>query len=855
MNDNTAPLFKLLKDARDKGDKLDSDAVLMMFMEYVELLGIELYPAQEEAILELLQWKHVILNTPTGSGKSLVALALHFQAMAEGRVSFYTAPTKALVNEKFFALCDALGPQNVGLLTGDAAVNRDAPVICCTAEILSNMALRDDDVDVDYVVMDEFHYYGDRDRGVAWQIPLITMRDSVFLLMSATLGDTSAVERQLGDYSDREIAVVLGTKRPVPLEFDYRETHIHETIDKLLYHDDAPIYLVNFTQRDCAEQAQNLMSINVCSKEEKKKIGKELEDVKFDTPYGREFQRFVRSGLGVHHAGLLPRYRRVVERLAQMGLIKVISGTDTLGVGVNIPIRTVVLSRLYKFNGEKTAIITAREFHQISGRAGRKGFDDLGRVVVQAPEWTIENKKRERKLAKNPHLSKKIVKKKPPYRAVAWDEKTYNKLRFSPPEALQPRFEVTYGMLVNLLQGAADRVGGGYRRLVELIARSHGDDALKKKHRRHAAQLFRSLHRAGIISLEPNDRGPGKKVVIEKHLQKEFSLNYALSLYLVETLALIDSGDDPVKESLDKLTLVEAILEDPKAVLYKQVDKLKGELVGKLKAEGVEYEERMEKLGEVEYPKPNSEFIYETYKAFASLHPWLGDENIHPKSIAREMFEGCFEFNDYINMYGLARSEGVLLRYLSQVYKAAVQNVPEDFWTAQFEDILAYLHGLVRRVDSSLLEEWTLMMDAPLETKSVEREAVRERPVSIADDPRAFKARVRNEVHVLLAALARCDFEAACTLIWCGGDHAWSPEEIEAALKPYFEEHEYIDLTPRARMAHNTVMREDAHRLWSIHQRIIDPEGDEDWGFEILIDLREPRDESGPLIELLRIGG
>ncbi|MBN2528257.1 MAG: DUF3516 domain-containing protein [Deltaproteobacteria bacterium] len=840
-------LNEILENARATNTPLDSDNILLLFMEYVENLGITLYPAQEEAILELLQWKHVILNTPTGSGKSMVALALHFQAMAEGRISWYTAPTKALVNEKFFWLCDVLGPQNVGLLTGDGAVNPDAPVICCTAEVLANRALREDDINVDYVVMDEFHYYGDRERGVAWQIPLITMRDAVFLLMSATLGDTTHVVRQLSDFSDREVSVVKGVKRPVPLEFQYVETHEHQTVERLVESGMAPVYLVSFTQRDCAEQAQNLMSVNVCSKEEKQQIAGEIADVKFDTPYGKEFSRFVRHGIGVHHAGLLPRYRRVVEKLSQLGLIKVISGTDTLGVGVNIPIRTVVIRQLYKYNGEKNTIVTAREFHQIAGRAGRKGFDDKGTVVVQAPEWVIENKQIEQKLLKSPHLKKKLRKKSPPPHALAWDEQTLERLKNSEPEALEPQFQVSHGMLINLLQSAPDIPGGGYGRLVDLIYRSHGSDKEKSMRRKRAAQLLRSLRMAGIVDLAPNESGPGKQMVVSELLQQEFSLNYSLSLYLVQTIELLEDDDE---KSVNMLTLVEAILEDPKVVLRKQIDKLKGELVGRLKAEGVPYEERMEELDKVEHPKPLKTFIDETFRAFSSTHPWVGGDYIHPKNIAREMFENCYDFNYYVQQYGLARSEGVLLRYLSQVYKAAVQTVPVQLWTDVFEDILAFFHGLVRRVDSTLVEEWSLLMGAPLETDAV---STPEKVPSITDDPRAFRARLRNEMHTLLSALASKDYEQVCTLIYQTDEHQWDAENIETLMIPYFEEHATIDITPAARLAHFTSINGKGNRVWEVHQKIIDPDGNQDWTIVCLVNLSTQRDESGPLIELLTI--
>ena len=851
MNDtNDAPLGRLLDAARAAGRPLDADAILDLFEGYTGGLGLTLFPAQEEAILELAGHKHVILNTPTGSGKSLVALALHLQALAEGRVSYYTAPTKALVNEKYFDLCDRFGAKRVGLLTGDASVNRDAPVVCCTQEILANMALRDDDVPVDYVVMDEFHYYGDRERGTAWQIPLIAMRDSVFLLMSATLGDTADIEARLAAFTDREVAVVRGSERPVPLAFEYRETMLHETIEALVAAGEAPVYLVNFTQRDCAEVAQNLMSIDVCSKEEKRAIAQELEGVRFDTPYGAEFQRFVRHGLGVHHAGLLPKYRRVVERLAKLGLVKVVSGTDTLGVGVNIPIRTVVLSRLYKFDGEKVGILSAREFHQIAGRAGRKGFDDKGTVVVLAPEWVVENKRIEAKAVAQPHLRKKLVKQKPPPRAVPWDEKTFERLKGALPEALEPRFDVTHGMLVNLLQRGGDLAGGGYGRLVDLIARSHGTDKAKQRRRKRAAQLFRSLRRAGIVSLVRDEGGRGSRAVVSDALQRDFSLHHALSLFLVAALELLD----PAAESFaaDALSLVEAILEDPRAVIERQVDALKGELIGRLKAEGVEYDDRMERLREVEHPQPLRALLEETFAAFAIAHPWVGGEDVRPKSVAREMFELCFEFNDYVNLYGLARSEGVLLRYLSQAYKTAVQTVPPSYWTEGFEDALAYLHGLVRRVDASLVEEWSLLAGAPIEDDP--RGASQDRRPSIADDPRALRARIRNELHTLVAALARRDHAAAAGLVRRDDAAPWTAERLAVAMAPYWAEHAAIDLTPRARLSSNTIIREAEHRLFEIRHRILDPEGDDDFGLDAVVDLRAPCDESGPLIAVTRIG-
>jgi superfamily II RNA helicase len=511
----------------------DTDAILDRFVGYVAARGLSLYPAQEEAVLELLGGKHVLLTTPTGSGKSLVATAMMFRSMAMKQRAVYTCPIKALVSEKFFALCQEFGPDNVGMLTGDASINRDAPILCCTAEILMNMALRDaEDSPISNVVVDAFHYYADRDLGVAWQVPLLLMKNSTFLLMSATLGNPEFFKDHLEGFTGREAAIVSSAQRPVPLEYIYSENPLHECVERLLHNRKAPIYLVNFTQKLAAEEAQNLMSVNVCSREEKQAIADELKGFRFDTPYGKELQRFIRHGIGIHHAGLLPKYRLLVEKLAQQGLLKVISGTDTLGVGVNIPIRTVLFTRLCKFDGEKTLVLSIREFKQISGRAGRKGHDDEGTVVVQAPEHEIENLRIDEKKQRDPGKYKKLQKQRPPEKGyMHWDRNTFDKLVQKPPEDLQSRFSINHGVLLQLLMARPAIRGGGYGRLITLIQRCHQTDRDKKLLRRQGAMLFRSLRRAGLVKLVPVPMARGHVVEMMEGLQKDFGLHQALGLF------------------------------------------------------------------------------------------------------------------------------------------------------------------------------------------------------------------------------------------------------------------------------------------------------------------------------------
>jgi superfamily II RNA helicase len=836
-----------------------SDEVLSAFLDGVAARGIELYPAQEEALLEIAAGKNVILNTPTGSGKSLVAEGMHFFAMAEDRRAVYTSPIKALVNEKFFDLCNKFGPEWVGLMTGDAAVNRDAPILCCTAEILSNWALREgESTPFDYVVMDEFHYYSDRDRGVAWQVPLLTLSRATFLLMSATFGPTEQFEKHLTDRTGKPTAVVKSDHRPVPLDFEYREVPLFEAVADLAKKDRAPVYVVNFTQRSAAEEAQNLMSTDYCSKDEKRKITEALVGASFDSPYGKEVQRFLKHGIGLHHAGLLPKYRLLVEKLAQKGLLKVVSGTDTLGVGVNIPIRTVLFTKLCKFDGEKTAILSVRDFQQISGRAGRKGFDDRGTVVALAPEHVIENRRLEAKAGGDPVKLKRIVRKKPPEKGyVHWDEATFNRLRASAPEPLVSRFQVTHGMLLNVLS----RPDGGCRAMKKLLRECHLRPAERRIQQRHALALFRSLYEAKILEFVPfrereldweTGRAKGSGVRVHTDLQENFSIHHTLALYLLDTIPQLDVEDPDYP--LQLLSLVESILEDPEIILQKQLDALKRDKLMELKAQGVEYEERMAELEKLEYPKPLRDFVYGTFNQFAAPRPWMKAENIRPKSVAREMYEGFVAFHEYVRQYGIERSEGLLLRYLSDVYKTLTQTVPIRAKTPEVVEMIAYFGVLVRGVDSSLVDEWERMRDPSWEktdAAKVDPSALR---TNILSDEKAFLVLVRNELFRLLRALASKDWETAAALASGDPDDLWTADRIEKAITPYLAEHASIRTDPAARDPKKTLVEKtEDGELWRVQQIITDPDDDNDWVLAGDIDLRKSVDAKRPIFALREI--
>ena len=829
----------------------DPDEILDLFVDWAAEAGFELYPAQEEALLEIMGGRHVILNTPTGSGKSLVALGLHFKALCEGRTSFYTSPIKALASEKFFALCDEFGAENVGMLTGDASINPDARVLCCTAEVLSNMALRRGDrLDAPYVVMDEFHYYSDPERGVAWQIPLIVLPRTRFLLMSATLGDVSGIAEHIRRQTDVEVALVTSEQRPVPLDFEYRETPLHETVESLLEAGKSPIYIVNFTQRECAELAQSLTSMKISSREERERIRDAMGGVRLDTPYGKEFRRFLSFGIGVHHAGLLPKYRLLVEQLAQQGLLRVISGTDTLGVGVNIPIRTVLFTRLAKFDGRKVSLLSVRDFKQIAGRAGRKGFDTQGSVVAEAPEHIIEKRLAEKKQKKGP--AKSAAKGE-----VSWNQETFDKLITRPPETLKSRFRVTHGMVLDLLQRDAELDDPDIRNfdsLRDLIRRCHEEEGAKARLLSQAAVLVRSLYRAGIIRMKADVKGNYLWAVVAEDLQWDFSLHHALSLYLVETISLVNVESETY--ALDLMTLVESILEDPDMILRKQVDKIKQELVAQLKADGMQYEERMERLDEVTHPKPLSDFLYGTFNRFRGDHPWVGGHDVRPKSIAREMYEGYMSFADYVKKYGLQRSEGVLLRYLSQLYKTLDQTVPEYAKTAEVWDALGYFRALLHHTDTSLLEEWESLLHPELRLQRLQRHQAAEALwlKQLLADPKAFAARVRAELHLVVRALAEREWEDAAAAVLQDPDDPWTPERFEESMKPFYEEYGELVFTPEARRHQHTHIREVDERVWEVAQTILDPQGDNLWAVQGLVDLRDPDVMDGPLVKVGRVG-
>ncbi|CCH33609.1 DUF3516 domain-containing protein [Actinosynnema sp. NPDC047251] len=801
----------------------DPDLLYETFAEWAHGRGLELYPAQQEALIEIVSGSNVILSTPTGSGKSLVAIGAHFAALAEGRKTYYTAPIKALVSEKFFALIDTFGAENVGMMTGDASVNESAPIICCTAEILANIALRDGaEADVGQVVMDEFHFYSEPDRGWAWQVPLIELPRAQFLLMSATLGDVSFFEKDLTRRTGRPTTVVRSAERPVPLNFQYVTTPLHETIEELLHGREAPIYVVHFTQASALERAQSLMSVNVATRAEKDAIAAMIGRFRFTSGFGKTLSRLVRHGIGVHHAGMLPKYRRLVEQLAQAGLLKVICGTDTLGVGINVPIRTVVFTALSKYDGTRTRHLKAREFHQIAGRAGRAGFDTMGTVVVQAPDHVVENEKALAKAGDDPKKRRKVVRKKAPDGFVSWSDQTFERLKNAEPEPLTSSFAVSHAMLLNVV----GRPGDTFAAMRHLLEDNHEDRPAQRRHILRAISMYRALLAAGIVERD----GPHIRLTVD--LQVNFALNQPLSPFALAAIELLDR-ESPAYP-LDVLSVLESTLDDPRQVLSAQEHKARGEAIGAMKSEGIEYDQRMELLEEVTYAKPLAELLEAAFTTYRRGHPWVADHHLSPKSVVRDLFERAMTFTEYVSFYQLARSEGLVLRYLADAYKALRQTVPEDAKTEELNDLQEWLGELVRQVDSSLLDEWEKLRNPG------EEAIVDDAPPAVTRNPRAFRVLVRNALFRRVELAARRNYYELGQL---DGDSGFTAQDWQDALEPYFEEHDEIGIGPDARGPALLVISEEADR-WVVRQIFDDPAKDHDWGFIAEVDL-VASDENG----------
>ena len=834
---------------------LDAESAYQRFLDWVEARGITPWPHQEDALFALAAGSNVILGTPTGSGKSLVALGMMFMAMATGRRGYYTAPIKALVSEKFFQLVDVFGKDNVGMITGDSHINTTAPIICCTAEILAGDALRDGPgADIGCIAMDEFHFFSDPDRGWAWQVPLLTLPRAQFMLMSATLGDMTAIAACLERKTGRDVEQVIDAPRPVPLTYQYVKTALEGTVELALRQGDSPLYIVHFSQDAALTSARALASYGVATKEQRETIKEAIKGARFTTAFGKTLKHLISCGVGLHHAGLLPRYRLLVEKLAQQGLLPVICGTDTLGVGINVPIHTVVLTGLTKFDGYKQRRLRSREFHQIAGRAGRSGFDTEGVVIAEAPEYEIENHKAELKAGDDPKKLRRLKKKKPPEGFVTWNEQTFDRLIEAAPETLRPRLRITHSMVL----AEVEQGGDAWARVLQLIDDSLQTDEQKGALKARAAEIFATLIDAGVVVRTPQDgtKAPRPTVpsgpldgpadyTLTVDLPDDFALDQPLSPFLLAALELLDPESDSY--ALDLVSFVEATLEDPKQILRAQERQARDRAMNEMKAEGIDFEERVEKLQDITYPKPLEDELDAAFQQYCAKVPWAGDYELSPKSVLRDMLETGCDFKSYVARYKVERCEGILLRYLTEAFRALDRTVPEDKRTDQVDDIVAWLGLVVRSVDSSLVDEWA-NAGAPMDAAP---------PVpsdQVVTDRRGLTLLVRNALFQRVRLAARDDAEAlgALDTDWGFGVARW-----RRVLDAFYDAHEDLLTDADARSTAFLDIDESDEKtdhVWHVHQVFSDSDGDRDFGIVADVDLDATQDGDGVVFKGYRAG-
>ena len=825
---------------------IPADEALDLFLDWAASRGIDLWDHQEEALLDLASGSHVILGTPTGSGKSLVALGMCFMAVCTNRRAYYTAPIKALVSEKFFDLVELLGRDNVGMITGDVTINAGAPIICCTAEILANDALRfGEGADVGCVAMDEFHFFGDHDRGWAWQVPLLTLPNVQFLLMSATLGDTSRIAGVLAEKSTLPVETVTGAERPVPLAYRFVDTPLEATVKVALEAGEAPLYIVHFSQEAAVKSASSLASFGVSTKEQRAQIKEAIAGTRFTTTFGKTLRRLLTCGVGVHHAGMLPRYRLLVERLAQQGLLPVICGTDTLGVGINVPIHTVLITALSKFDGRRMRHLNAREFHQIAGRAGRAGFDTEGVVIAQATEYDIENARALAKAGGDPKKARKVKTKQPPKGFVGWKEATFDKLVAAEAEPLRPRMRVSHSMVL----AEVEQGGDAFERVRALIDDSMQEPDEKARLHQRANEIFATLIDAGVVIREELPDGSAA-YSLTVDLPEDFALDQPLSPFLLAALELLDPESDSY--DLDLISLVEATLEDPPQILRALQRQERDRVMAELKADGVDYEERIEQIQDVTYPKPLEELITAAFERYCADVPWARDYEPSPKSVLRDMVETASDFKGYVQRCGIARSEGTLLRYLSDAYRVLARTVPDEKLTDRLRDVLAWLRLVVRTVDSSLIDEWE-----GTESEEVDAGAA---PTTddIVRDRRALRLLVRNALFSRVRAAATGDTDRLGEL---DDEWGWRSQRWSRMLNAYFEVHEEILLDGDARSADMLQIDEsderadtDGRHVWHVRQMFLDEDGERDFGISGDVDLIRTQDEGEVCFARYQVG-
>ena len=714
---------------------------------YLDQLPYPPYPVQEEALLAWFTAEQgVLVCAPTGTGKTLIAQAALFEALHSNTIAYYTTPLIALCEQKFVEMQAAavrwgFRAQDVGLVTGNRRVNPKARVLVVVAEILLNRLLHPDGFEFTHtsaVVMDEFHSFADPERGIVWELSLNMLPKHVrLLLLSATVGNSMEFLHWLSRCHGRTLELVEGRERKVPLTYHWvPDNFLNELLVEMAKGDDAsrktPALVFCFNRDECWSVAEQLKGLDLMSPAQKSAVNKEVDALEWPHGVGPKLKQMLRRGVGVHHAGLLPKYRRVVEELFEKKLLSVALCTETLAAGINLPARSVVLTSLVKGPFGKEKLIDPSTAHQIFGRAGRPQFDTEGHVFAVPHEDDIRLTKWKKQyeaipeVTKDPALLKKkkeLLKKKPSRNQAKkyWTENDFEKLRAAAPARLYSKGPLPWRLLAYLLSTSPDID------LVRTVVRKRLLDQPRiEAGLKVLNSMLLTLHNGGFIQLDPSPSDT--EDVTFTHARSTEKLATLLAFraihplygaFLMNYLGVADEGE--------RLQLLESVLELPRPLLKfvrvpwelpagpLQSTVIDPELINRGLIASIEPEAEGEEAPRDEFipwEERPPVFADRVKLLFEALHPDVLDVSVTPVYAAVEVLEFGGNFNTYITHKDLAKQEGLIFRHLlrlilliDEFLEHTPLGIDAATWRADLTSIADRLTRACKSVDPTSTEQ------------------------------------------------------------------------------------------------------------------------------------------------------
>ncbi len=704
----------------------NADIELGFYERFFFSRDLEPYPVQEKAIEKIVAGESVLVTVPTGTGKTLMAKAGIWKALARGETAIYTTPLRALTEEKYRELCDDFGADKVGFATGDYKVNPDAPVQVIVAEILWNKIYGDRvHAPADVVIMDEGHYFNDPERGHVWEQSIIGLdARSQLVILSATVGDAEQFCNWVYSCRRVELALVQSNERKIPLYHQYRESYLIEVARDLFQKGECPTIIFTFGRELCFERARLLKS---CSRfttdEERARIAEVAEATLLDRGISKELKPLLLHGIGIHHAGILPKYKQMVERLTLERLIKFVVSTETISAGINLPAKRVIFPEMRKYIQGKARLLNSAEYHQMAGRAGRPQFDTDGVAIALAPEAVVQTIRKEMKDAQKGRFTvdENKVRRTAYSRAkaeaqkdgdVTWDEEAFNRVVAGKPAPLRSQTKITAEQIlaIGLPDLTEEQLGpteapapppeSDLPPSLHLNIKTVIDNLLLSDHdkvgaQKRLAQVTDNLRALGIV--DEHGRQVAGQVVNQ--------LRGIDGLFVFFALRKQDLGYPELRELVEFLVDHEVVWK----LLQRKVDDKKREWIKNRLRERRREEpqvswEDVEAEYEQKFPRELSpvEQIHADFLA-AVPHPELHGGKKR-KVIWAAMEEAQLGFFEFVEREDLAAEEGNLFSYLARVMKCA-RMLRQATGLGEFETVERAVRDVLSVVDERVIEE------------------------------------------------------------------------------------------------------------------------------------------------------